>query len=51
MPYLVRLVRELGGFGPRFRRTKSNTNDRPGFNRILATADAMDEWPIKKVPD
>ena len=29
----------------------SVTNDRPGFNRILAVADSMDGWHYKKVPD
>ena len=29
----------------------SVTNDRPGFNRILAVAEQMDRWPTKKVPD
>ena len=27
------------------------TNDRPGFNRILAVAEQMDKWHYKKVPD
>ena len=29
----------------------SVTNDRPGFNRIMAVAEHMDKWHYKKVPD